>query len=332
MVFLFMMEFTPWRLFKSPLLQTIIAAKLNWLKPPPSITKLIPLSDQDRLALEISTPKHWQPEQPTVVIMHGLGGHHNSSYVVRLTHKILQLGTTRVVRVNFRGCGTGQGHAKGLYHSGRSEDIQTALECIKAETPHSPLYLVGFSLGGNVALKLAGELADKAKQLLSKVIAICPPINLIACAQMIDLPENRIFQRYFMKKLLKHAKLRHKIFPELGRFPGSNYRGILDFDNHYTAPHSGFINAHEYYHKSSSKDLLKHIQVPCYILMSADDPFIYNKFDDNFELPNNIHLLMTQAGGHMGYLGSPLSKNGFRWMDNRIMEWLNLPKITTNSI
>ncbi|MDO8954332.1 MAG: alpha/beta fold hydrolase [Gammaproteobacteria bacterium] len=319
-----MMDFKPWGILKSPLLQTVVAAKFHWCKPPVSITKFIPLHDQDRLALEISTPLLWTPDQPTVIILHGLGGHHNSSYVVRLAHKILKLSSTRVIRVNFRGCGTGMGFAKGLYHSGRSEDILAAIETIKAEHPESPLYLLGFSLGGNVALKLAGELADKAKQLLSKVIAICPPINLVACAELIDLPENRLFQRYFMKKLLKYAALRHKIFPELGRFYSKKYRGIVEFDNQYTAPHSGFLSAQDYYQKSSSKDFIKDIAVPCHILMSADDPFIYNKLDDSITLPDHVKLHMTTAGGHMGYLSSPFSKYGFRWMDNMILEWLNL--------
>jgi predicted alpha/beta-fold hydrolase len=325
-----MKDFTPWRIFKSPLLQTIIGSKLNWHRPPQSYTQLIALPDQDRLALEISTPEKWQPNDPTVIMLHGLGGHHNSSYIVRMAHKILKFGHARVIRVNFRGCGTGKGLAKGLYHSGRSEDILTAIESVKAATPQSPLYLLGFSLGGNVALKLAGELADKAKQLLSKVIAICPPINLIACAEMIDKPENKLYQRYFMKKLVNFAKLRHKFFPELGSFPTLKFKGIVDFDNTYTAPNSGFSNAQEYYLKSSSKELLKHIAIPCNILMSVDDPFIYSKIDDAENLPANVHLYMTQAGGHMGYLASPFSQHGFRWMDNVILEWLDLTKTTTN--
>lgn len=319
-----MTEFKPWRILKSPLLQTILGSKLNWHKPLKSFTKFVPLADQDRLALEISTPDKWLPEQPTVIMLHGLGGHHNSSYLVRLAHKILKLGHIRVIRANFRGCGSGRGHARGLYHSGRSEDVLTVIETLKTETPQSVFYLVGFSLGGNVALKLAGEFADKTKQLLNKVIAVCPPIHLSACAEMIDKPENWIFQRYFMGKLLKHARLRHQIFPDLGIFPKGAYKGIVEFDNQYTAPHTGFINAEDYYHKSSSKDFIKNIAIPCNILMSRDDPFIYNKLDDISNWPRNINVLITQSGGHMGYLSSPFSKQGFRWMDTVILEWLDL--------
>ncbi|MDF2529372.1 MAG: hypothetical protein K0Q57_252 [Gammaproteobacteria bacterium] len=319
-----MNNFKPWRILKSPLLQTIIASKLNWHSPPASVTKLVPLHDQDQLALEISTPENWQPEQPTVIMLHGLGGHHNSGYLVRMSHKILKFGKARVVRMNFRGCGTGKGLAKGLYHSGSSEDVLCALQTLKLESPRSPFYLLGFSLGGNVALKLAGELADKAQQLINKVIAICPPINLLACAELLDRPENQIYRRYFLNKLLKFVKHRHLKFPELGDLPSLQYNGIIDFDNRYTAPHSGYLNAQEYYQKASSKDCIQQIAVPCHILMSEDDPFIHCHFEHKDSLPKQVQLLVTQAGGHMGYLGSPFSKEGFRWMDKLILDWLEL--------
>ncbi|MDF2940323.1 MAG: hypothetical protein K0R66_965 [Gammaproteobacteria bacterium] len=321
-----MNDFKPWRLLKSPLLQTIVASKLHWRRPPPSTTKLIALQDQDQLALEISTPKNWNSKQPTVMMLHGLGGYHNSSYLVRLSHKILKLGNTRVIRMNFRGCGSGKGLAKGFYHSGRSEDVFNVLSHLKSETPDSAFYLLGFSLGGNVALKLAGELADKAKLLLNKVIAVCPPMNLLACAELLDKPENHVFRRYFLNKLLKFVKERHQSFPELGTLPPLVYQSIMEFDNCYTAPLSGFLDAKEYYQRSSSKDLIKNIAVPCHILMSEDDPFIHCQFKADHSLPEHIQLLITKAGGHMGYLSSPFSKTGFRWMDKTILEWLALEK------
>ncbi|MDF2690574.1 MAG: hypothetical protein K0S29_429 [Gammaproteobacteria bacterium] len=320
-----MKNFTPWGLLKSPLLQTVVAAKFNWRKPPPSVTKVIDLQDQDQITLEISTPNSWEPGKPTVIMLHGLGGHHNASYMVRLGHKILKLGTSRIVRVNFRGCGSGKGLAKGLYHSGRSEDVLKALTTLKHETPNSDFHLLGFSLGGNVALKLAGELSHNAHQLLQKVIAICPPINLLACAELLDKPENHIFRRYFLNKLLKFIRQRHLHFPELGTLPSQKYHGIMDFDNQYTAPFSGFLDAKDYYQKSSSKDLIKNISIPCHILMSEDDPFIHCKFETD-HLPRHIQLLLTKHGGHMGFLSSPFSKHGFRWMDNIILEWLGLTK------
>jgi predicted alpha/beta-fold hydrolase len=195
--------FRPLPFLANPHVQTFIAAKLYLASEPPSVTHYVSLPDGDCLALEVSTPAAWQPQHRTVVLLHGLCGCHGSPYMQRLAWKLWRRGI-RAVRMNMRGCGSGQGLARQAYHSGRSADVLAVLEFLQQQTsPCVPMTLVGFSLGGNVVLKLAGELADNASQYLQQVIAVCPPADLAACARKLEAPRWRrampglpICQRY----------------------------------------------------------------------------------------------------------------------------------------
>jgi uncharacterized protein len=138
-------------LLTDPHLQTIVAAKVTFAREPLSTTCLVELPDGDRIALEVSTPTGWQPDDPTVVMLHGLCGCHRSPYMQRLARKLWRSGL-RAVRMNLRGCGSGRGLARYPYHSGRSADVLAVLENLLQTTPQSPVTLIGFSLGGNIVL------------------------------------------------------------------------------------------------------------------------------------------------------------------------------------
>src|SRR2546428_6608544 len=166
--------FRPLPCLTHPYLQTIVAAKLTWSREPPSTTHLVELSDGDTIALEVSTPRGWQPHDLTAVLLHGLCGCHRSPYMQRLARKLWRPGL-RAVRMNLRGCGSGRGLAHYPYHSGRSADVLAVLGSLFQGAPASPVILVGFSLGGNIVLKLAGELSQTVPVYLLQVIAICPP-------------------------------------------------------------------------------------------------------------------------------------------------------------
>lgn len=314
-------EFKPFPLIKGSHKQTIFASIFSFYRNPSSTTKLVKLPDNDSIALEVTTPKKWKPTDPTIVMVHGLCGSHKSPYLIRLVKKFSKKGM-RCVRLNLRGCGTGQGHSKGIYHSGCSEDVGVALMQLKEEHPDSPLVLMGFSLGGNIILKLGGELAAAAKPLITSIIAVSPPVDLFASVKMLRDPENRIYERYFLKLLLEYVDYRHKRFPDLPKVTFPEDCSLYDLDEKYIAPHCGYRSVMEYYTMCSSRTLIPRIYVPTKILFSEDDPLIDSKSLDDMRLPTNVEVFKTKTGGHLGFLGMPGTEGGFRWMDNLILKWV----------
>ncbi|MCZ6795881.1 MAG: alpha/beta fold hydrolase [Planctomycetota bacterium] len=315
-----MRAFRPFPLLRSPHLQTLLAcAQLG--REPSSRTCRVRLVDGDQLAVEVSTPAGWTANAPTVVLVHGLCGCHGSPYMVRMTDKLVRRGV-RVLRVNLRGCGSGRGLARELYHSGRSDDVLQVLRSFRDEAPDSRTTLVGFSLGGNVALKLAGELGADAAAYLHRVIAVSAPADLEACARRIGRPENRFYERHFIRLLRRAVAERHAAFPDLPAVELPRSLGLFEFDDVYTAPHGGFESALDYYRKSSSAPLVPRIEVPCHVLFADDDPFVRADVFDGVELPANVEVVRTRHGGHLGFLGRPGPGGAYRWMDSQLLAWI----------
>jgi uncharacterized protein len=295
----------------SPHLQTILAClTLPGIEPPSSPLK-ITLSDGDQLCCEMSTPLDWQATQKTVVLIHGLGGSHKSNYVVRTARKLFEYGY-KVVRINLRGCGSGKGLAKRPYHGGTTEDVLAVLQRLKQENSSSPIILIGFSLGGNIVLKLGAELG-KGQQLIEKSIAICPPIDIEETVRLLMRPSNYLYHRYYVKKLRREAK------PWIQR---RKFSSIPEFDNLVTAPNWGFNDAWDYYAKSSSRFVLSEIEHPCDILFAADDPFINYQSAFDRPLAPQVKIWATQRGGHLGFLGTDGKNRGCFWIDQLIEKWV----------
>jgi uncharacterized protein len=287
----------------------------------PSEHCLLDLPDGDRLALVISTPSEWRPEQRSVVLVHGLCGCYGSPYMRRIAGKIYKRGL-RAIRVNLRGCGSGVGLARHPYHSGRSEDARQVIEWLSRVSPESPVTLVGFSLGGNIALKMAGEDADRPTGKLDSLISISPPIDLNACSRLIEQPRNRIYDRYFVRRLLSDIRERQRFFPELPVVEFPSRPTLRVFDDLYTAPRSGFRDALDYYTRASSWPLVERIVVPTLIVSSRDDPFIaVTPFEELPERPN-IERYLTDHGGHLGFLGFTGQSLNYRWMDELVVDWI----------
>ena len=316
------LDFNPIPLFNTSFHQTVMGSFPSMYREPPSHTKFILLPDKDYLALEVTTPKKWKKTDPTVFLVHGLCGSHRSACLVRLAKK-LRAKNIRAIRVNLRGCGSGRGKAKRIYHAGQSDDVFQALKSIAAETPDSEMILIGFSLGGNITLKLAAELSLANIRLLKKAIAINPPVDLYSSIKLLGQPHNRVYEKYFVKLLRQDLEYRRKIFPELQQFHFPEKSKILDFDNIYTAPEYGFKDNIDYYKRSSSKYLVPAIDFDCNILFSEDDPIIEIHTFENVVMPKNIHLYRTRRGGHIGYITMPTKKGkGFHWIDNVILDWV----------
>ena len=312
--------FKPCPFLKNRHFQTIIGSFSLFSRLPFSLTRFIHLPDGDKLVCQVITPKKWTQNDITVVMIHGLCGSCYSSYLIRIAKK-LKKKNIRTICVNLRGCGGGKGLAKRIYHADISDDIWRVLKEIQKETPQSPLILVGFSLGGNIALKMAGERGIEAKSLISKIIAINPPIDLFASIRL--LSKNWFYERYFMHYLRSDVFFRHHYFADLPPIEIPTDMTLVEFDEFYMAPQSGFLTLKEYYQACSSGRLIPEIQVPCHILFAKDDPIVDANMLKNLKVPSNIEVMMTENGGHLGYLGSFWKKQGFYWMDFKVLSWIS---------
>ena len=310
-------------LFKNALLQTVIASKINVVSKIPSNTELVSLTDGDKIALEISQHPAWDVKKPTVVLIHGLCGSHDASYMRRITNKLLKM-PLRVVRYNFRDAGSGKGLAKQITHAGSTEEIYQSLFHLKQKTPYSKFIIVGFSMGGSLLLKLLGEHRKNIKELVALGFSICPPTDLASCSEIIDLPSNRIFRAYFVNDLIKMVYERHARFPELGKAPKLHRKiKMREFDDMYTSLQCGFKDAADYYAKTNSLQFINNIDVPCHVFAAKDDPVIDNRQLLQTALPEKVKLYISEHGGHMGFLGSPFSITGVRWMDYMLLKLIN---------
>lgn len=314
-------EFTPLPLFSGCHGQTIMASLVGVNLEPRSTMHVVSLPDGDQLTIQITAPSGWKAHDPTALLVHGLCGSHRSSNVVRMTWKLLRYGL-RVVRMNMRGCGSGRGRAKGIYHGGSSGDVRAVLEALKHQTPESPITLIGYSLGGNIVLKLAGELGDKAFSLFHHVIAISPPADLKASVTRLSQPSSQLYEQYFVTKLLAEFRYRKRHFKTGFQERVPLVTSLFEFDEKFLAPAAGFDSAEAYYQACSAKKFVPFIRVPCHILFAKDDPIIDSNALDAISLPACVKVFKTEKGGHLGFLSPP--HKGFRWMDNLILRWVTL--------
>jgi hypothetical protein len=310
-------------LFKNAILQTVIASKINIISKIPSKTDYINLSDGDTIAVEISQHPSWDLQKPTIILVHGLCGSHDASYMRRITNKLLKM-PLRVVRCNFRDAGSGKGLAKYITHAGSTDEVYETLVHLKQKTPDSKFIVIGFSMGGSLLLKLLGENRPNIDSYVELGFSICPPTDLSSCSEIIDLPSNKIFRAYFVNDLIKMVYERHERFPDLGPAPELHKKiQMREFDDMYTSIQCGFENADDYYTKSSSLQFINNIHTPCHIFAAKDDPVIDNTLLLKEKLPKNVKLYVSEHGGHMGFLASPFSITGVRWMDYMILKMIN---------
>lgn len=285
-------------------------------------TQAVGLSDGDALVIHDDSPEQWCPGDPVAVLVHGLGGDHRSGYMVRIAAKLNRRGV-RVIRVDQRGCGASQALSRKAFHAGRTSDIADVLDWVTETCPRAPLALVGFSLGGNAALKLMGETDHSRTWNLRSVIAVAPPIDLAYCSQNLCKPERRFYDRRFVRKLCRQLHWRCRWVAGVEEPPpGFRPRSVFEFDDQYTAVVSGFRGAQDYYVRSSAAPLLKSIGIETKILVSKDDPVVPSEIFDELQDCDHLQIVKTRYGGHMGYLGVKGIDPDRRWMDWRIVNWV----------
>jgi predicted alpha/beta-fold hydrolase len=314
--------FEPHPLLRGGHLQTIAG---RYLPSPrtrlPSTYHEVPLGDGDRLSALESIPPGWRQGDPAVILVHGLAGCARSPYVVRVAVRLVALGV-RVVRMNLRGAGSGFGLARGIYHSGRTEDLRAVADRLAGRAPGSPIGLVGFSLGANLVLKLAAEAAAVPMAGLDCVVAANPPLDLSVCCRHIQRPENRIYDRNFVRLLRAEVCKLHAAFPDLEPADLSQALTLYDFDDVYTAPRNGFAGAEDYYGRCSAGPLVPRIQIPGLVVHAEDDPFIPPEPFRLVRFPTQLALELIPSGGHLGYVSRTRWGGDRRWLDVRLASWL----------
>jgi predicted alpha/beta-fold hydrolase len=244
---------------------------------------------------------HWRrPDAPVLLLVHGLEGSADSNYMRWMAAAALAAGFD-VVRLNVRNCGGTEALAPTLYHSGLTADLRAVVE----QFADRRLCVVGFSMGGNQALKLAGEWGARPPSHVAAVCSLSAPIDLAACARRLGEPRNRIYEWHFLRGLA--ARLRRKAGLLPGRFatePLGRVRSIIDFDHYVTAPAFGYRDAFDYYTQCSAQRFLAEIRVPALLIQAQDDPFI--PFESCRVPPNPaLSLLAPRFGGHVSFLSRP---------------------------
>lgn len=271
---------------------------------------------------------HWQTDRrrcPTVLIIHGLEGSADAKYVFGTADKAFAAGFN-VLRYNVRGCGATRHLTPTLYHSGLTVDLHYVTRELIERDKLPQLFLIGFSMGGNQALKFAGELSDETPEQLRGVCAISPPIDLEACSRAIAKRENWIYEIRFLISLRKTMQEREKLFPgsyDLSRL--KEIKHLWDWDDVFQ-PYNGFRDALDYYANASSLPFIPRINVPTLIIHAQDDPFIpFESFTDpRIEANKSVLLMATKYGGHVAFCGQRQPEEDRAWAENRAVEFCNL--------
>jgi predicted alpha/beta-fold hydrolase len=304
-------------------LQTILGCYFFHQTVPYTATQhRVKLPDGDQLVVHDDRPQKWQPNDPVALLVHGLGGSHQSGYMQRCAKKLNAHGV-RVFRMDLRGCGAGLGLAKQLCHAGRSADVGAVLDDITQRCVHSPTAVIGFSMGANMVLKLAGEWADKAPENVVGVMAVAPPVDLDYCCAHVEGALRGVYGRTFVQGMKNYIALRQRSTPDVSTpaYPKGVSR-IRDFDAHVTAPLSGFLDAGDYYTQASSGPYLTHIEVPTLIVAAQDDPIIPVSAMERWKISPAVKMLIAEGGGHLGYIAAKSKDPDCRWLDWRVVEWV----------
>lgn len=253
------------------------------------------------------------------ILCHGLEGSSVSSYIIA-TGDLLSKNKWDVAAVNYRGCSGVINNAMRMYHSGATDDLHTIIDYFI--DAYEEVVLIGFSLGGNICLKFAGEYGDEMDSKITKVIAVSVPVDLKAGSVNIGRKSNFIYEKKFIVSLSEKIRLKHKQFPTIISIDAlKEIKKLYDFDDIYTGPLHGFGNAENYYATCSSKQFLKSIQRDTLIINALDDPFLPEACYPYTEVNNNnfIEMLTPKYGGHVGFV-----KRGSRyyWIEETICQWL----------
>lgn len=256
------------------------------------------------------------------VVLHGLEGDSSRPYVKGMV-KALNSRNWDALALNFRGCGGESNRRLRMYHSGETDDLHTVINHSKSLGAYSQSALVGFSLGGNAILKYLGEQGGGVSNFVKAAVTISVPCDLKECSLRLEQFVNRPYLKRFLRMLRAKIEVKSQAWPGLVSVSGyDQLKTLREFDDRYTAPLHGFMDADDYYAKSSSKQFLNKIAIPTLLVNAADDPFLSSVCYPFEEAKSNPYLFLEvpERGGHVGFMSS--GKNPEYWSESRAVDFL----------
>jgi uncharacterized protein len=318
-----MQTFEPHPLLRNPHAQTVAFAL--WPRKFPRLPGGTSREFEVEPGTRIRGECHWQrrpKDRPTLVLVHGLEGSSESAYMLGLAERAFLAGWN-AVRLNQRNCGGTESLTPTLYHSGRSDDFRAVLSEFIERDHLREIFFAGYSMGGNLVLKMAGELASGAPKELRGVAGVCPTLDLAACVDALGLPRNFLYEARFVSGMKARMRRKVKLYPGKYDISGlARVRTVREFDDVMTAQYCGFRDAPDYYARSSAARVVGAIRIPTLVLTAQDDPFVPCK---NFSAPaltENPHvtLVVPNQGGHCAFISPHRGDERF-WAEARVMEF-----------
>ena len=311
-------SYQPPLLFGSAHLQTIFPTLFRRLPAHNLQRERITTPDGDFLDLDWSVGNSKQ----LAILSHGLEGSSQRVYMLGMSRALRQAGIDTLCW-NFRGCSGEMNRKLHFYHSGFTVDLQTVIRHAIEAGDYQEIYLIGFSIGGNITLKYLGEQGDELPSRIRGAVAFSVPCDLASSAVELAKPANKIYMRRFLKQL--HLKIKAKIETFPGEIDDKDYHLIRDFrqfDDQYTAPLNGFRDAEDYWQQSSSKFYLKDIRCPALLVNALNDSFLSDDCYPVAEARNNpyLHLEMPAKGGHVGFV--QFNRQNIYWLEKRALEFI----------
>ncbi len=281
-------------------------------------SEIIKTPDEDFLEISLSS----QNSKRLVIISHGLEGSNQRPYIRGMARACYQAGFD-VLAWNFRGCGITMNHQLRFYHSGATEDLAAIVAYAQHLEQYDDISLVGFSLGGNLTLKYAGE---GLPLIIKKVVGISVPLDLKSSSEKISIPGNRIYANRFLKSLKNKIRAKASLMPGLSLNNLEGIKTLKDFDDQYTAPLHGYRDADHYYNQCSAIRFLDSIKVPTLIINAKNDPFLSEKCFPINQLKDHsfVKFESPERGGHVGF--TELNSKGVYWSEERTVSFLKNAK------
>ena len=267
---------------------------------------------------------HWQPQprhRPTLLLLHGLEGSADAHYMRGLADKGWAAGFN-VVRLNQRNCGGTDHLSEGVYHSGLTADPMAVIRELIDRDGLPSIVVAGYSLGGNLAARMAGEYGETTPPEVKAFAAVSPTIDLTICVDALERRSNFLYQWNFVRDLKGRIRRKVRLYPEVYREDAlRRLRTVRQFDDRYTAPMSGFRDAGDYYHRASALRVIVRARVPTLILAADDDPFVPVEQFRRPEVAGNPHVtvIVTHHGGHCGFIEAARSGNDGYWAERTVV-------------
>jgi predicted alpha/beta-fold hydrolase len=326
--------FRPRRFLSNGHAQTIVGNYLSRTdRLPPAVPILVEVAPGEggRPPSQVLCHCHFQAAEvrasrPAAILVHGLEGSSSSQYVVGNANKMWDAGCN-VIRMNMRNCGGTERLSPTLYHSGLSADVEAVLRFFVAQQRFQSVSLIGYSMGGNLVLKLAGDLGAGAPAELKSVVGVSPAIDLGPSADALHEPLNRVYEAKFLRSLLRRFRRKAELFPQI--FDASRAEGVRTlrgFDDRVTAFYAGFTSADDYYFRAASARVIDRIAVPTLVLHALDDPFVRLTAASRAAVLANpkITYIETACGGHCAFLADadPASGDDGYWAEKTLLRFL----------